>query len=444
MKKRVFQTRSFVLSHKKCSENLATPNVSELPANRKKVIQKMKACIVQIRGSHAAALVDNGRVIKIRNRNYSVGQVVALKQKLLNIPAKALGLTAAAAAVIMFFGIGAWAYFTPYTYVSLDVNPSIEYSVNRFDRVLSAKAVNNDGTEILNGLSLNNQTIEQAVEETVDKIESKGYFQPDDPGDIVISTSSDDTQAATQLADELKTTAEDAVKSSGSEVEVEAISVGRSRVLEAQKLGTTPGKLNLVQKLQASAQDSSTIDVQEWLKKPVKEIMKAIKANRKQSGVSTSQSGNTAGNTNNTNEDTAGQTGDVSSSQEPEATQTSPAEELSPRIGTAGSSSSKAPEKSTEKPKTSASRPSASKPPKASENNSKASSMSGNTSDPSSSSKSTSSYVSAPPEANHQQDQTQNQNNNSNKHDTSESSSSNSKANGSDNSKPQSKPGKNK
>ncbi|HEX3018433.1 MAG TPA: hypothetical protein VHP31_11365 [Caproicibacter sp.] len=400
----------------------------------------MKACIVEIRGSHAAALVDNGRVIKIRNRNYSVGQVIALKQKLLNIPAKALGLTAAAAAVIMFFGIGAWAYFTPYTYVSLDVNPSIEYSVNRFDRVLSAKAVDNDGTEILNGLSLNNQTIEQAVEETVDKIESKGYFQPDDPGDIVISTSSDDTQAAAQLADELKTTAEDAVKSSGSEVEVEAISVGRSRVLEAQKLGTTPGKLNLVQKLQASAPDSSTIDVQEWLKKPVKEIMKAIKANRKQPGVSTGQGGNTAGNT---NEDTAGQTGDVSWSQEAETTQTSPAEELSPRIGTAGSSSSKAPEKSTEKPKTSASRPSASKPPKASENNSKASS-SASTSGPSPNYESSSASVSAPPEANHQQDQTQNQNNNSNKHDTSESSPSNSKANGSDNSKPESKPGKNK
>lgn len=253
----------------------------------------MNACIVEIRKNHAAALMDDGSVIKIRNQHYSVGQVIKIKRIRLPMTAKIAGIAAAAVAVLAFFSVGAWAYFTPYTYVSLDVNPSIEYSVNRFDRVLSAKAVNNDGAQILNSLSLNNETITDAVSQTVNKIESDGYFNSSDPGGIVISTSSDDTQAASQLADELKTTAEDAVKTSGSTVPVEAISIGRSRVLEAQKLGTTPGKLNLIQKLQASVPAGSSINVQEWLKRPVKDIMKAIKANRKGSAVSSGTDGGT-------------------------------------------------------------------------------------------------------------------------------------------------------
>ena len=42
----------------------------------------------------------------------------------------------------------------PVSYVSIDVNPSIELALNRFDRVVYAAAYNLEGEEILNGLSL--------------------------------------------------------------------------------------------------------------------------------------------------------------------------------------------------------------------------------------------------------------------------------------------------
>ena len=46
-------------------------------------------------------------------------------------------------------------------------------------------------------------------------------------------------------------------------------------------MGVTPGKLNLVEKLQASATDPDDIDIEEWLAKSVKEIMKETKAEAK-------------------------------------------------------------------------------------------------------------------------------------------------------------------
>jgi hypothetical protein len=104
----------------------------------------MKAVIVEIKGKYAAILAENGLVSKVRNRNYEIGQEIVLN----NNKAKLIRMTAAAAAAIMIFVTPAWAYLTPYSYVSLDVNPSFEFFVNRFDRVLTVKAFNDDGGEM--------------------------------------------------------------------------------------------------------------------------------------------------------------------------------------------------------------------------------------------------------------------------------------------------------
>lgn len=234
----------------------------------------MKAVILEIRGTFAAALSDDGRVIRVVNRNYAIGQVIQLKKVSFSIHKKVAALTAAVAMLVGMFGVTAWAYCTPYSYVSLDVNPSIEYSVNRFSMVVSVRAVDSDADAILSELKLDNKSIDEAVRETVVQIEQAGYFQSNDPGGIMIATSCANDQNAQKLADDLQNLARLTVKDSS--VPVEAVSVGLERVREAQSLGTTPGKLNLVQKLQASVKDSGDINVQEWLQKPVKDIMKAV------------------------------------------------------------------------------------------------------------------------------------------------------------------------
>ncbi len=242
----------------------------------------MKAVVVELREHDAAVLTNDGCIIRIKNRNYAIGQVVELKTSAAWKTKKIAVLAASAAAVVMLFGVTAWAYFTPYSYVSLDVNPSIEYSINRFDRVLNATAVNDDGSEILANLDLNNMPIEEAIKDTVDQIAQDGYFEGQDPGGIMISTSSENQQESEQLAQDLQTSAQEVTADNQSPVEVEAISIGLARVTEARALGTTPGKLNLVEKLKASMENSDSINVEEWLHKSVKEIMKAIKENKHQ------------------------------------------------------------------------------------------------------------------------------------------------------------------
>jgi hypothetical protein len=85
---------------------------------------------------------------------------------------------ASAAAAVCLCGIGAWAYTSPYSYVSLDVHPSIEFTLHRFDRVLTVTAVNDDAQEIVGELvlqNLNHKTIDTAIAKAVQELTDKGY-----------------------------------------------------------------------------------------------------------------------------------------------------------------------------------------------------------------------------------------------------------------------------
>ncbi|MEM1485415.1 anti-sigma factor domain-containing protein [Oscillospiraceae bacterium PP1C4] len=240
----------------------------------------MKSVIVEIKGEFAAALSDDGCIVKVKNNNYAIGQVIEMKKQVVAKTRNLAVWTASAAAIIMVGSVSAWAYMSPYSYVSLDVNPSIEYSLNRFDRVIAVKAVNDDGEEILGEIqldNLSNQKIEQALAQTVELISEKGYFDGNIEGGVMIATSGKDLKKADDLAQKLQQSVQKDVEENGDAVEVEAISVGLERVQQAKELGVTPGKLNLVEKLKASAPDPDSIDINEWLNAPVKEIMKATK-----------------------------------------------------------------------------------------------------------------------------------------------------------------------
>jgi hypothetical protein len=244
----------------------------------------MKSVIVDIKDGFAAVLSDDGCVEKIKDKNYTIGQVIDLKKRKGNISKRLAIIASTAAAFVMLCGAGIWATTSPYSYVSLDVNPSIEFTLNRFDRVLSVSAVNDDGEDILKEIQLDEmkyEKIDEALTKTIDAISKDGYFEDEIEGGIVIATSGEDEQKSEELAEKLEEDAKKAVEENEDEVAVESISVGLERVQEARLLNVTPGKLNLVQKLQATMEDPDEFDTEEWLKKPVKEIMKATKDNRK-------------------------------------------------------------------------------------------------------------------------------------------------------------------
>lgn len=74
-----------------------------------------------------------------------------------------LSLAAAACLLFLVFG-GCRLYFTPTSVISIDINPSLELSVNRFNRVIDAEGYNEDGIRLVESLNLVHQTYQQAVD----------------------------------------------------------------------------------------------------------------------------------------------------------------------------------------------------------------------------------------------------------------------------------------
>lgn len=164
----------------------------------------MKAIIVEVKGKHAAVLTDGGVVSKIKNRNYCIGQEIAIK----NNSNKLIRMTAAAAAAIMIFVTPAWAYYTPYSYVSIDVNPSFEFYINRFDRVLTVKGFNDDGRELSKNISidgLKNKEIQSAVKSVLNELKTKGYIVEGEEDGVIIAASSKSDEKKDMLSKKLRT-----------------------------------------------------------------------------------------------------------------------------------------------------------------------------------------------------------------------------------------------
>ena len=116
------------------------------------------------------------------------------------------------------------------------------------------------------------KNIEDAISLTVDEISNAGYLDSD-TGGIVITTSSDDMNEAKELAQTLEKVVNKSVEKNNHQAVITSEAVETERVAEARKLGVTPGKLNLVEKMIESSDNSEDLNKEEWLHKSVKDIM---------------------------------------------------------------------------------------------------------------------------------------------------------------------------
>ena len=95
-------------------------------------------------------------------------------------PRQTLRYALAAVCLFLLLGVGSYSiYREPTSYISIDVNPSIELGINRFGKVVSAEAYNEDGQSILQHVSLKNISYMQAIDRLLAD-ESDQLFLQDD------------------------------------------------------------------------------------------------------------------------------------------------------------------------------------------------------------------------------------------------------------------------
>lgn len=151
----------------------------------------MKAVIVDLQGRYAAALVETGEVRKIANNNYEIGQSIELhevsqgrKRAPLSKTIKRVGSIAAAVAILAGLGT-VTAYAVPYGTVSVEADPSIEYTINCFDYVLRVNGADEAGEAILSELDvtqLRHRKVDKAITATMEQLEERGLLDTESAG----------------------------------------------------------------------------------------------------------------------------------------------------------------------------------------------------------------------------------------------------------------------
>jgi hypothetical protein len=235
----------------------------------------MKAIVMEIGPEHTIALTPQGEYIRLKTlSHYKVGCEVEYT----SAPAiKHWARYAFAAAVLIFcIGIGGFihAYTTPYSYVNLDINPSVEIAVNRFDHIINVKGMNADGDALLFNQSVIYKPLRNGVDILLEKLDQGGYLPADSQSTLVFTIASEDQRKIDHL-DEAIGEAINQKLSAQSKVEAYVIHTDMKTHSNAGKYNLSSGRFLLIQELQKTTNQNLNPTVMKDT--PIAQIVKMIR-----------------------------------------------------------------------------------------------------------------------------------------------------------------------
>src|SRR5699024_3723114 len=144
----------------------------------------MKYLVMETHPGYCILLDEEGRFLKAANRGYSVGDTV---QEIVELRtprpawqprrlAGGLGAVVGLAACLCFGYFGIYSpNFAPYANVRLQINPDVEMTLSRSERVLSLEARNPDGAALLEGYDYAGKEAQVVAAELVGRARDQGY-----------------------------------------------------------------------------------------------------------------------------------------------------------------------------------------------------------------------------------------------------------------------------
>ncbi len=203
----------------------------------------------------AVILQADGSFVSVRaNPHWKVGDVVPVPSANQNRHT-ALRTCVASLAILVLGGLmGGWLYFTPVAVISVDVNPSIEFSVNRFDRVISTTSLNDEGSQILSDTKIKNRAYQAAVGTILSAERVDGYF--DGEANVVLTVFSANSTRQSTVLSELKEVVNTEAAHYADQLTAEYHAVDQAILDGAHGHGVSAGKYLYLQQLQTLAPET--------------------------------------------------------------------------------------------------------------------------------------------------------------------------------------------
>ena len=162
---------------------------------------------MEVHPAYAVVLDEEGRFLKAANLRYHVGDTVrdivelrCPKEKRPALWKPLPGVVGLAACLcIVFFGYYQ-PNFVPYGALRIQINPDVELTLSRTDRVLELEGLNADGRVLIEGYDYGGKDREDVTEELVERAIDMGYLSGGETVSITVTSADADWQAREEQA----------------------------------------------------------------------------------------------------------------------------------------------------------------------------------------------------------------------------------------------------
>lgn len=185
---------------------------------------------------------------------------------------------AVAACLLLAVGVTGGVYYSEHlavdSVIDIDVNPGIELTTNKQNRVLEAVAINEDGADVLDGMDLSKTDLQVAINAIIGSMVRQGYVANENGG-ILVTVQNGDTAKARTLRNEVLTDINATLK----QYEVEAPVLNQTATdIEsvkafAEENGISVGKALFVQNL---SEKDPTLDPKALAKQSIRQLADLI------------------------------------------------------------------------------------------------------------------------------------------------------------------------
>ena len=248
--------------------------------------EKLKAAFDQVRAEEE---------LKERTKEYLSEKVYARKKKrtspLRNFAA------AAACALLVFLAGGSYLYFTPTAYISVDVNPSLELGINRFDRVVSVTGYNEDGKALADSLDLKYMDYSDALEALLADQDMDVYLS--DNADVVLTVAGKSESQSSQILETVESCVSD-------HENVHCHSGDTEEIHHAHNAGLSFGKYQAYLTLKELDPSVTLEEIQDMTMSQIRELIQAYSQEDSQGSSQGNSQGNSWKNSSDSTADSSG------------------------------------------------------------------------------------------------------------------------------------------
>ena len=168
------------------------------------------------------------------------------------------------------------------SYVTIDINPSVELIVNARERVVYVNALNEDAEVLLADLDLVGMPVDEATDLIIETAIALGYIDVESTDTVVQVSSTSDSALGEKIRERVMAAVNNAFQNRGIYGRAEGKEFTEEFLAEAESYGVTPGCLFLAKAVVAVQDDLTLEDALLMTQEELRDILKVAKEEAKE------------------------------------------------------------------------------------------------------------------------------------------------------------------